>query len=338
MPEWIVLAGGAGFLGSNLTERLLANGHHVLCIDDVSTGRWQNVSHLRSGFGDRFRSVEHDIREPVLPVVLCELESTNPRPGGPGKNPREANTVSAVCNFASPASPPAYLARPIETLEIGSIGTQNLIKLALHFGARFLQASTSEIYGDPAVHPQPESYWGNVNPIGPRAVYDEAKRYGEAICTAYERTHGLELRLLRIFNTYGPRMQADDGRVVTNFINQALRGEPLTMYGDGNQTRSFCYVDDLVRGIESLLWSDHRGPMNLGNPIEFTMRDLADIVLAATGSRSAIEFRELPEDDPKQRKPDISLAQSVLGWEPRVFLEEGIARTAKWFESLSSTA
>jgi dTDP-glucose 4,6-dehydratase len=264
--------------------------------------------------------------------VLQELGLASSGSSLSGTGSKADDSVNAVCNFASPASPPAYLARPIETLEIGSIGTQNLIKVALHFGARFLQASTSEIYGDPTVHPQPEGYWGNVNSIGPRAVYDEAKRYGEAICTAYERTHGLELRLLRIFNTYGPRMQADDGRVVTNFINQALRGESITVYGDGNQTRSFCYVDDLVRGIEALLWSDHKGPMNLGNPGEFTMRKLADIVLSCTGSKSRIDFRDLPEDDPKQRQPDISLARSVLGWEPKVFLEEGIARTVKWFE------
>ncbi len=318
MNDWVLVAGGCGFLGSNLCESLLKEGHRVIALDDASTGRWSNVRHLSSAHGDRFRTIEHDVRNETHTVVRAALGDEK---------------LVAVCNLASPASPPAYLARPIETLEIGSFGTQNLIKTALGYGARFLQASTSEIYGDPDVHPQPESYWGNVNPIGPRSVYDEAKRFGEAMCAAYERHHGLDLRLLRIFNTYGPRMQADDGRVVTNFINQALAGRPLTMYGEGNQTRSFCYVDDEIRGISALLWSDHRGPMNIGNPGEFTMLELAEVVLKATGSSSAIEFHDLPIDDPKQRRPDISLAKRVLGWEPTIDLTEGVARTAEWFRN-----
>jgi dTDP-glucose 4,6-dehydratase len=318
MSGWIVIAGGCGFLGSNLCEALLTSGHRVVAIDDASTGRWKNISHLSARYGtDHFKTVEHDIRHTTLGLVRSTLKD---------------DPVSAVCNFASPASPPAYLARPIETLEIGSIGTQNLVLTALGYGARFLQASTSEVYGDPSVHPQTETYWGNVNPIGPRAVYDEAKRFGEAMCTAYERHLGLDLRLLRIFNTYGPRMRADDGRVVTNFINQALTGNPLTVYGDGSQTRSFCYVDDLIRGIIALLWSDHIGPLNLGNPTEFTMLELANVVIASTNSTSAIEFRPLPVDDPKQRRPDIALANTVLGWNPTIALAEGVRRTVDWFQ------
>lgn len=321
--SWTVVAGGAGFLGSHLCERLLNDGHRVLAIDDVSTGRWTNVSHLQTKFGEAFATANHDIRVDPTGAVATATS------GDP---------IEAVVNMASPASPPAYLARPIDTLEVGSIGTQNLVKIALAHHARFLQASTSEIYGDPSVHPQPESYWGNVNPIGPRSVYDEAKRYGEALCAAYERHHGLNLRLLRIFNTYGPRMQADDGRVVTNFVNQALAGEPLTIYGDGSQTRSFCYVDDLIAGINGLLWSEHRGPMNIGSPNEFTMLELAEVVLNATGSSSDIVWRDLPEDDPKQRQPDITLARAVLGWEPKVPLAEGIDHTVAYFRSLPGGA
>lgn len=303
-----------------MCERLLTDGHRVLCVDDASTGRWANVDPLRQAFGDRFASIQHDVRIDPAPAIASSTKD---------------GEISAVVNMASPASPPAYLARPIETLEVGSVGTQNLVKVALAHGARFLQASTSEIYGDPAIHPQPESYWGNVNPIGPRSVYDEAKRYGEALCAAYERHHGLNLRLLRIFNTYGPRMQADDGRVVTNFVNQAIASEPLTMYGDGSQTRSFCYVDDLIAGINGLLWSDHRGPMNIGNPSEFTMLELAEVVLKATESSSEIVWRDLPEDDPKQRQPDITVAQQVLGWAPKVALADGIDQTVAYFRSLS---
>ena len=323
MTSWIVVAGGAGFLGSHLGERLLTDGHRVLAVDDISTGRWANVEHLRASHGTAFATLQHDIRTDPTEAIA---DATNSEP------------IEAVVNMASPASPPAYLSRPIETLEIGSVGTQNLIKVALTHDARFLQASTSEIYGDPSVHPQPETYWGNVNPIGPRAVYDEAKRYGEAICAAYERHHGLNLRLLRIFNTYGPRMQADDGRVVTNFVNQALAGKPLTMYGDGSQTRSFCYVDDLIAGINGLLWSEHRGPMNIGNPVEFTMLELAEVVLKATGSTSEIVRHELPEDDPTQRQPDITVARRVLGWEPKVPLVEGIDHTVRYFRSIAEDA
>jgi dTDP-glucose 4,6-dehydratase len=307
----VLLAGGAGFLGSNLTRSLLSLGQRVICVDDFSTGRSENIRELTGR--DDFMFIEHDVCEPLTieqPLV-------------------------AVCNFASPASPPEYLRRPIDTLRVGSIGTERLIELALAKGARFLMASTSEIYGDPTVHPQPETYWGNVNPIGPRSVYDEAKRYAEALCCAYERAHGLDLRLLRIFNTYGPLMRADDGRVVTNFVNSALRGEPLTIYGDGQQTRSFCYVDDLVDGIVALLDSDHRGPMNLGNPDEFTMAELADLVIELTGSASTIERHPLPEDDPKQRQPDITLARSVLGWAPKVKLREGLSRTIEYFTKIN---
>ena len=317
-PEgsWLIVAGGAGFLGSNFTRLLLEAERNVVCIDDVSTGRWENLAVLRERFGDRLVTIEHDVRQPVLDVVRDRLGSTR---------------AVGVCNLASPASPPAYMARPIETLEVGSRGTQNLLDLALAHNARFLQASTSEIYGDPAVHPQPETYWGNVNPIGPRSVYDEAKRFGEALCCAYERSLGLDLRLVRIFNTYGPGMQADDGRVVTNFIHQALAGQPLTIYGDGDQTRSFCYVDELVHGFWSLLQSNHRGPVNIGNPVEFTMMELASLVLELTGSASVINFQDLPEDDPKQRQPDITLATRVLGWEPTVALRTGLQHTIDWF-------
>jgi dTDP-glucose 4,6-dehydratase len=314
MTSWIVIAGGAGFVGSNLTRAYLATGHGVVVVDDASTGRWSNLPEH-----PLLRRVDHDVRRPCVEPVAAAL------PGGA--------SVLAVCNLASPASPPAYLARPIDTLQIGSLGTQHLIEVALAHGARFLQASTSEVYGDPSVHPQPEAYWGNVNPIGPRSVYDEAKRYGEALCCAYERHEGLELRLVRIFNTYGPRMQADDGRVVTNFVNQALRGEPLTVYGEGTQTRSFCFVDDLVRGLMALVASEVRGPVNLGNPGEFTMLELAQLVQELTESLSPILHEDLPVDDPRQRRPDITRASELLGWSPDVELREGLRRTIDWFRS-----
>jgi dTDP-glucose 4,6-dehydratase len=242
--------------------------------------------------------------------------------------------VDAVLHFASPASPPAYLALPVETLMVGSRGTHNTLGLARAKGARFMVSSTSEVYGAPGVHPQPESYWGNVNPIGPRSVYDEAKRFTEALTMAYHRTHGLDVRIARIFNTYGPRMQHDDGRVVTNFIVQALKGEPLTVYGDGSQTRSFCFVDDEVRGFLALLDGDHTGPINIGNDDEFTMLELAEVVLEVTGSSSPVEHRPLPVDDPKQRRPDLTLARGLLGWEPTVALREGVTRTAEYFGGL----
>jgi dTDP-glucose 4,6-dehydratase len=234
--------------------------------------------------------------------------------------------------MASPASPPEYLRRPIDTLDVGSTGTRRLLDLADRFGARFFLASTSEVYGDPLVHPQPESYWGNVNPVGPRSVYDEAKRFAEALTMAYHRTYDLDVRIVRIFNTYGPRMQPDDGRVVTNFVNQALRGEPITIYGDGTQTRSFCYVDDEVRGLLDLIEGPVVGPVNIGNPVEFTMLELAQLVIELTGSHSTVEHLPLPADDPKLRRPDISLARELLGWEPTVPLREGLARTIEWFE------
>jgi dTDP-glucose 4,6-dehydratase len=303
----VVVAGGAGFLGSHLCRVLLARGDAVVCVDDLSTGRADNIEELRAH--PAFTFLEHDVCRPL--ALDGELH--------------------AVCNLASPASPPAYLARPLDTLAVGSYGTHNLLELACAHGARFLQASTSEIYGDPLEHPQRESYWGHVNPTGPRSVYDEAKRFGEALVFAYERTLGLDVRLVRIFNTYGPRMQPDDGRVVTNFIAQALRGEPLTVYGDGSQTRSFCYVDDEIEGIVALLDSEHRGPMNIGNPGEFTVLELAELVLELTGSSSPIERRPLPEDDPVKRQPDITLARTVLGWEPTVSLRDGVERTIAWF-------
>jgi dTDP-glucose 4,6-dehydratase len=316
---WVVIAGGAGFLGSNLTRGFLESGRNVICIDDVSTGRWENLDGLPS---DRVLRIEHDVRVPCVEPIRRVLP--------------QGGVLSAVCNFASPASPPAYLLRPIDTLEIGSIGTQNLIELALAHKARFLQASTSEIYGDPLEHPQTEQYWGNVNSIGPRSCYDEAKRYGEAICAAYERSRGLDLRLVRIFNTYGPRMQADDGRVVTNFINQALAGQPITLYGTGNQTRSFCYVDDLIAGLVLLLDSNVRGPVNLGNPSEFTMIELAQKVKNQTGSVSPTVFCDLPVDDPTQRKPDTSRATELLGWTPKTNLDEGLEQTIRWFANFKN--
>ena len=317
--SWVVLAGGAGFIGCHLTRALLNSGRSVVCLDDVSSGRWSNLDGLDL---DRVVRLEHDVRHNCVAAVRDVLPSSA--------------VVSAVCNFASPASPPAYLARPIETLEIGSIGTKNLIDLAVAYGARFLQASTSEVYGDPFEHPQTETYWGNVNPIGPRACYDEAKRFGEALCTSYERTCGLDLRLVRIFNTYGPRMQPNDGRVVTNFVGQALAGMPLTVFGEGVQTRSLCFIDDLVRGLILLLDSEVRGPLNLGSPIEVTMLELAQIVIALTNSTSSITFSDLPVDDPLQRQPDISRATSLLGWTPSVGLHEGLKRTVNWFTESSA--
>ena len=304
----ILIAGGAGFVGSNLTRRLLAAGDAVCCVDDLSTGRHANLAELEGVAG--FSFVEGDVCEP-----LC-------LPAGP---------FDVVANLASPASPPAYLARPIATLRVGSVGCENLIRVALEHDAVFLHASTSEVYGDPLEHPQTESYWGHVNPVGPRSVYDEAKRYAEALCSAYQREHGLRLRLPRLFNTYGPRMQADDGRVITNFVTQALRGEPLTIYGDGSQTRSFCFVDDLLDAFESLLLVDVDGPINIGNPGEFTMLELADLVRELTGSTADNVYRPLPADDPTQRRPDIARARTLLGWEPRILLREGLGRTIAWF-------
>jgi dTDP-glucose 4,6-dehydratase len=312
----VLVAGGAGFLGSHVTRALLRRGDTVVIADDFSTGTHVNIADLRAEFGDgdTLDVIDIDVCSPLI------------------DHPSFARTFDRVCNAASPASPPAYARRAIETLRVGSLGTENLVRLALRDNARFLQFSTSEVYGDPQVHPQPESYWGHVNPIGPRSMYDEAKRYGEALTVAFERDYGLDLRLLRIFNTYGPGMRADDGRVVTNFISQALRGDDLTIYGTGEQTRSFCYVDDEVAGIIALLDSSHRGPMNIGNPGEFTMNELAALVLELTGSASQITYHPLPGDDPTERKPDISLAKRVLGWEPTVELRDGLLRTIKWFK------
>ncbi|HEY8525528.1 MAG TPA: UDP-glucuronic acid decarboxylase family protein [Acidimicrobiales bacterium] len=303
----VVVTGGAGFLGSHLCEALLARGDSVVAIDNLVTGTVKNIEPL---FGRRgFTFVEHDV-------------STYVWVPGP---------VDAVLHFASPASPVDYLEIPIQTLKVGSLGTHNCLGLAKAKGARFLLASTSEVYGDPQVHPQPETYWGHVNPVGPRGVYDEAKRFAEAMTMAYHRYHGLDVRIVRIFNTYGPRLRQNDGRVVSNFLIQALEGKPLTVYGDGSQTRSFCYVDDEIRGILALLDSDVTGPVNIGNPGEFTIRELAEIVLEVTGSSSEIVYEPLPVDDPTQRQPDITLARERLGWEPQVSLREGLERTAAWF-------
>jgi nucleoside-diphosphate-sugar epimerase len=306
----VVVAGGAGFLGSHLCDALLERGDEVVCLDNFVTGSAPNVSHL-GGRAD-FMLVEHDVTRPLDALDF----------GGP---------IDAVMNLASPASPKDYLALPIETLDVGSIGTRHLLELARQHDARFFMASTSEVYGDPLVHPQTESYWGHVNPIGERSVYDEAKRFSEALTAAYRRAHGVDTRLVRIFNTYGPRMQVDDGRVVSNFIVQALRGEPLTIYGDGSQTRSFCYVADEVRGFLALLDSDEPGPVNIGNPVEFTMLELADLVVELTGSTGGLEHRPLPSDDPRQRRPDITLARDRLGWEPSVDLRAGLELTIPYF-------
>ncbi|HMP03188.1 MAG TPA: SDR family oxidoreductase [Gemmatales bacterium] len=305
----IVISGGAGFIGSHLCERYLAEGHDILCIDNFLTGREINVRHLVGQ--PRFQFLLHDISNPLF------LD-------GP---------ADVVLHFASPASPVDYLKFPIQTLKAGALGTHHTLGLAKQKGARYLLASTSEVYGDPAVHPQREDYWGHVNPIGPRGCYDEAKRFAEAMAMAYHRQHGVDTRIIRIFNTYGPRMRLDDGRVLPNFMGQALRGEPLTIYGDGSQTRSFCYVDDLVEGICRLLAIEHHGPVNLGNPDEVSIRAFAEEIAELTGTPGRFEYRPLPEDDPKVRRPDITLARSLLGWEPRVPRREGLARTLAYFKN-----
>lgn len=305
----VLVTGAAGFLGSHLTDRLLAEGHEVLGMDNFITGVPGNLAHLMGE--QRFRFVPHNVSS----FIFVE---------GP---------LDAVFHFASPASPIDYLKHPIPTLKVGSLGTHNALGLAKAKGARFFLASTSEVYGDPQVHPQPESYWGHVNPIGPRGVYDEAKRFGEAITMAYHRYHGLDTRIVRIFNTYGPRMRPDDGRVVSNFLVQAMRGEPITIYGSGEQTRSFCYVSDLIDGIYRLFLHGDAEPCNIGNPKEFTVRQLAEEVVKLTGSRSPIVMHPLPEDDPKQRQPDITRAKAMLGWEPVVPLAEGLRRTLEHFRA-----
>jgi dTDP-glucose 4,6-dehydratase len=303
----VVVTGGAGFLGSHLCEALLARGDRVVAIDNLLTGSVDNIEHLFGQPG--FTFVEHDVSQYVWV------------PGA----------VDAVMHFASPASPADFARIPIQILKVGSLGTHNCLGLAKAKSARFFLASTSEVYGDPQVHPQPESYWGHVNPIGPRGVYDEAKRFAEAMTMAYHRSHGLDVRIVRIFNTFGPRLRVDDGRAVSNFLHQALLGKPITIYGDGSQTRSFCYVEDEVRGFLALLDGDITGPVNIGNPDEFTVRQLADLVIDVTGSSSDIVHEPLPVDDPTQRQPDITLARSALGWEPHIELREGLERTADWF-------
>jgi dTDP-glucose 4,6-dehydratase len=305
-----VITGGAGFLGSHLCERLLAEGHEVVCVDNLITGRMENVAHLRQRRD--FEYLEHDVSIPYT------VE-------GP---------VDFILHFASPASPIDYLELPIQTLKVGSLGTHNSLGLARAKGARFLLASTSEVYGDPKEHPQKESYWGNVNPVGPRGVYDEAKRFAEAMTMAYHRYHGLDVRIVRIFNTYGPRMRVRDGRVVPAFIQQALLGEPLTVFGEGRQTRSFCYVDDLIEGIWRLLLSDLVEPCNIGNSHEMTILEFAKTIRDAVGSSSPIDFKPLPVDDPQTRQPDITLARQRLGWEPKVSLERGLESTIAYFRSV----
>jgi len=306
----VVVAGGAGFLGSHLCDRLIGRGDSVVCLDDLSTGSRENIAHLLEH--EHFRLIVTNVSEKV------ELGDDDP--------------VDAVCHLASPASPPAYLARPFDTLAVGSEGTRRLAELARAHDARFLLASTSEVYGDPEVHPQVESYRGNVDPTGPRSVYDEAKRFAESLTMAMHRAHGLSVGIVRIFNTYGPRLSPGDGRVVSNFIVQALRGEPLTVYGDGSQTRSLCFVDDEIGGLLALLDSSLTGPVNIGNPDERTMLELAQFVLEATGSPSGVTFEPLPVDDPTRRCPDITLAGAALGWEPTTGLGEGIGRTIEYFE------
>jgi dTDP-glucose 4,6-dehydratase len=311
MPTAVV-TGGAGFLGSHLCDALVAEGHRVICVDNLETGSLQNVEHLR---GESFTFMHHDI--------TGHLEVEGP--------------VDLVYHLASPASPIDYLRLPLQTLKVGSHGTHNALGLAKWKRARFLLASTSEVYGDPLIHPQPETYWGNVNPIGPRGVYDEAKRYAEALTMAYHRQQGVDTCIVRIFNTYGPRMRPHDGRAIPTFVRQALANEPLTVFGDGSQTRSFCYADDLIRGLLALAGSGEHLPVNIGNPAEYTLLELAQKVIEATGTKSEIVFEALPVDDPKVRQPDITRARQLLGWEPQVTLEDGLRRMlqANSRESLS---
>jgi dTDP-glucose 4,6-dehydratase len=306
----IIVSGAAGFIGSHFCDYLLARGHSVVGLDNFLTGSRENLEHLAKE--PRFRLVEQDIT----------------------KSFSVEGEVDCVVNMASPASPKDYLDHPIETLEVGSIGTQRMLELAREKGARFLLTSTSECYGDPLEHPQVESYWGNVNPVGPRSCYDESKRFAEAITMAYHRQYGLRSNIVRIFNTYGPRMKLDDGRVVPAFLDQALRSEPITVFGDGSQTRSFCYVSDLVEGIYRLMLSDEPYPVNIGNPNEMTILEFARHIQQLTGSRSGIMFQPLPQDDPRQRRPDISKARELLGWEPVVSLDEGLKETIAYFQNL----
>jgi dTDP-glucose 4,6-dehydratase len=302
-----VITGGAGFIGSHLCERFLAEGHEVVCVDNLITGNLANIEHLRGN--DRFTFVRHDISHPL------EIDGA----------------VDNILHFASPASPVDYLRHPIPTLKVGSLGTHNTLGMAKLKQARFLLASTSEVYGDPDVHPQREDYWGRVHCVGVRGCYDEAKRFAEAMTMAYHRYHGVNTRIVRIFNSYGPRMRLDDGRVVPNFMGQALRGEDLTVYGEGKQTRSFCYVEDLVEGIVRLLRSDCHEPVNLGNPNEVTILEFAREILELSGSKSKIVYQPLPQDDPRVRKPDITRARTLLGWEPKVGRRDGLGRTLEYF-------
>ncbi len=307
MSQTTLITGGGGFIGSHLCEKILGFGHKVLCVDNFVTGSRENVAHLHPN--QDFRLLHHDISMPL------EID-------GP---------VDNILHFASPASPVDYLQLPIQTLKVGSLGTHNALGLARLKGSRFLLASTSEVYGDPEVHPQTEDYWGHVNPVGVRGVYDEAKRFAEAMTMAYHRVHGVRTRIVRIFNTYGPRMRLNDGRVLPNLIGQSIRGEPLTVYGDGSQTRSFCHVDDLVEGISRLLFVDDSNPVNLGNPDEVTILEFAREILAITGTTNPIEFLPLPQDDPRVRRPDISRAKKLLGWEPKISRTVGLTRTVRWF-------
>jgi dTDP-glucose 4,6-dehydratase len=309
-----VVTGGAGFLGSHLSDRLLAEGFRVIAIDNVVTGSRHNITHLAGN--PHFEFIQHDVSK-----FICV-----------------AGPVEFVFHFASPASPIDYLELPIPTLKVGALGTHNALGLAKAKGAKFFLASTSECYGDPLVHPQNEDYWGNVNPIGPRGVYDEAKRFAEAMTMAYHRFHGLDTKIVRIFNTYGPRMRLRDGRVVPSFISQALKNEPLTVFGDGSQSRSFCYVSDLIEGIFRLAMSKHHGPVNIGNPAEITVKQFAERILEITGSSSGIVYKDLPIDDPKVRRPDITRARMLLGWEPKVDFEKGIGKTVDYLRSSMLTA
>ncbi|WP_337868361.1 UDP-glucuronic acid decarboxylase family protein [Meiothermus sp.] len=310
----ILITGAAGFLGSHLCERLLLEGHEVIGVDDFSSGQPRNIALLSQH--SRFHFIKADASKPL------SVEGS----------------LDWVMHFASPASPPRYLKLPLETLLVNGEGTRHLLDLAVEKGARFFLASTSEIYGDPLVHPQPETYWGNVNSIGPRSIYDESKRYAETLTTAYQQAKGVSTRIIRIFNTYGPRMDAEDGRVVTNFIVQALRGEPLTIYGTGSQTRSFQYVDDLIEGIRRLMDVEYHQPVNLGNPEEYTMLQLAKLIQELVGSKTPFTYQPLPQDDPRQRRPDIRRAKELLGWEPKVPVREGLARTIAYFRGLLDEA
>jgi dTDP-glucose 4,6-dehydratase len=308
-----LVTGGAGFLGSHLCDLLISKGHEVICVDNLITGTNNNIAHIQESNPDDFNLINHDISKPLF---IDE-------------------DIDYIFHMASPASPVDYLEFPIQTLKVGALGTYNMLGLAKEKGARMLIASTSEVYGDPLVNPQPEEYWGNVNTIGPRGVYDEAKRYAEAITMAYNRYHNIDTRIVRIFNTYGPRMRGNDGRVVPNFINQALKGKDITVYGDGSQTRSFCYVSDEVEGIYRLMMSDYCEPVNIGNPNEISVLEFAEIVIDIMGSKSNITYCDLPQDDPQVRRPDITRAREILGWEPKVDLQDGLEKTIEYFRGVN---